>query len=207
MRTLLSTLFLSFVLVGAPAQAHDVVSVDPVVTVQTEPATFQIDPVHSELSFRIRHLMGGVFGTFNDWEGTIVTDPEDLSQTQVNVTVQTASINTLNEQRDDHLRTDDFFDVPNHPTMTFTSNNVIVSGTAIAVQGDLTIRGTTQPVVLTGEYLGEGPDPWGGERIAFSASTTVDRQDFGIDFNQMVENISMIGDQVEIAINVQAVRQ
>ena len=169
--------------------------------------TYIIDTVHSEMTFRIRHLMGRVFGTFNDWEGTITMVPDDLSTLSVNVTVQTASINTLVQQRDDHLRTDDFFDVENHPTMTFTSNRVIVNGRTIALEGDLTIRGTTRPVVLTGEYLGDGPDPWGGERIAFIASTSVDRQDFGVSFNQLVEGVGMIGDKVDISIAVEGVKQ
>lgn len=172
-----------------------------------EVETYIIDTVHSEMTFRIRHLMGRVFGTFNEWEGTITMVPDDLSTLSVNVTVQTASINTLVQQRDDHLRTDDFFDVENHPTMTFTSNRVIVNGRSIALEGDLTIRGTTRPVVLTGEYLGDGPDPWGGERIAFIASTSIDRQDFGVSFNQLVEGVGMIGDKVDISLAVEGVKQ
>lgn len=205
MKQLFSALFLSLFLIAAPAQAAAGVDVDG--TVAVENADYQIDIVHSELTFRIRHLMGRVFGTFNEWEGTVTTNPADLSVTQVNVTVQTGSINTLNEQRDAHLRTDDFFDVENYPTMTFASNRVVVNGKSIALEGDLTIRGTTKPVVLMGEYLGEGPDPWGGERIAFLASTTIDRQDFGVHFNQLVEGVGMIGDQVDIEIAIEAVRQ
>lgn len=209
MKTLL-TLIAGLFLFVAPASAVPVP--DPpsalVTTVApAEVATYQIDTVHSEMTFRIRHLMGRVFGAFTDWEGTLTADPDDLSTLAVDVTVQTASINTFNEQRDDHLRTDDFFDVENHPTMTFTSSRVVVNGRAINVEGDLTIRGTTRPVVLTGEYLGEGPDPWGGERIAFVASTTIDRQDFGVSFNQLVEGVGMIGDQVEISLAIEAVRQ
>ena len=175
-----------------------------------------------------------------DWEGTVLLNPDDLSSGDVDVTVQTASINTFNEQRDEHLRTDDFFDAANHPTMTFTSNNGVVNGDAVNVHGDLTIRGTTRPVVLTGEYLGQGGDPWGGtragfeattevnrkdwgvnwnaaldaggvpwggERIAFVATTTIDRQDFNVHFNQIVEGVGMIGDEVEISLAIEAVRQ
>ena len=209
MKTLL-TLIAGLFLFVAPASAA-LVPDPPAALVTTvapaEVATYQIDPVHSEMSFRIRHLMGRVLGVFTDWEGTVVVDPDDLSTLAVDVTVQTASINTFTEQRDDHLRTDDFFDVENYPTMTFTSNRVVVNGNAVAVEGDLTIRGTTRPVVLVGEYLGEGPDPWGGERIAFTASTTIDRQDFGVSFNQLVEGVGMIGDQVEISLAIEAVRQ
>ncbi|HLT47004.1 MAG TPA: YceI family protein [Rubricoccaceae bacterium] len=172
-----------------------------------EVATYQIDTVHSELSFRIRHLMGRVFGTFTDWEGTLTVDPADLTTMAVDVTVRTASILTLNEQRDAHLRTPDFFAAEEYPTMTFTSDRVVQDGDRIEVHGDLTIRGTTRPVVLTGEYRGQGPDPWGNERIAFLASTTIDRHDFGVSYNQLVEGVGMIGDEVEITIAIEAVRQ
>ena len=206
MKTFLPLIAALFLFV-APASASIPDAPAPVVATTSDAATYQIDTVHSEMTFRIRHLMGRVFGAFTDWEGTLTVDPDDLSTLAVAVTVQTASINTFNEQRDDHLRTDDFFDVENHPTMTFTSNRVVVNGRAINVEGDLTIRGTTRPVVLTGEYLGEGPDPWGGERIAFVASTTIDRQDFGVSFNQLVEGVGMIGDEVEISLAIEAVRQ
>lgn len=209
MKTHLLTYFVAFLLFIIPVAP---ISAQPESSdVQTEHAanvsTYDIDIVHSEMTFRIRHLMGRVFGTFNEWDGTLTVDPDDLSTLSVDVTVQTASINTLNAQRDEHLRTDDFFDVEHHPTMTFTSNRVVVNGNGIAVEGDITIRGVTRPVVLTGEYLGEGTDPWGGERIAFIASTTVNRQDFGVSFNQLVEGVGMIGDQVEISLAVQGVRR
>jgi polyisoprenoid-binding protein YceI len=210
MHTLIITLLTGLFLFTGPAPTPTASAPSPTVTVETptERATYAIDVVHSEMTFRIRHLMGRVFGTFTDWEGSFTVNPADVSTLDaVSVTVRTESINTLNEQRDDHLRTDDFFDVANHPTMTFSSNRVVVNGRAVAIEGDLTIRGTTRPVVLTGEYLGEGADPWGGERVAFVASTVVDRQDFGVSFNQLVEGVGMIGNQVEISLAVQGVRQ
>jgi len=168
---------------------------------------WRIDTNHSELSFRVRHFVSRVRGTFGTWEGIVTAEPGAWADGTVEVTVQTASVDTQHERRDTHLRSADFFDVENHPTMTFTSNRVVVNGRAINVEGDLTIRGTTRPVVLTGEYLGEGPDPGGGERIAFVASTTIDRQDFGVSFNQLVEGVGMIGDEVEISLAIEAVRQ
>lgn len=172
------------------------------------PATYAIDPVHSELSFRVRHLIGRVAGTFNDWEGTLVLDPADLRGGSVEVTVQTASINTLNADRDAHLRTPDFFAADSFPTMTFRSNSVEVSGDQVKVHGELTLRGVTKPVVLDGRYLGRlEEDPWGQERVAFLATTTIDRQDFGVSFNQALETMTMIGDEVEIEIAIEAVRQ
>lgn len=171
-------------------------------------ATYVIDPVHSELSFRIRHLVGRVAGTFTEWGGTVVVDPADLAGGSVEVTVQTASISTLNADRDAHLRTPDFFAADSFPTMTFRSSRVEVDGDRLKVHGDLTLRGKTKPVVLDGRYTGRiAKDPWGGERIAFVASTTIDRQDFGVSFNQTVEEMSVIGDEVEIEIAIEAVRQ
>lgn len=172
------------------------------------PATYNIDVVHSELSFRIRHLIGRVAGNFKEWGGTIVVDPANLSTGRVEVTVQTASINTENADRDAHLRTPDFFATDSFPTMTFKSNKVEAAGNKLKIHGDLTLRGVTKPVTLDAIYLGQMPqDPWGMERIAFLAKTRINRQDFGVSFNQMLETMSMIGDEVEIEIAIEAVKQ
>lgn len=207
MHAILSALLVGFLFLGSPAPAAPDYAPEPAPVVATAPATYQIDPVHSELSFRIRHLMGRVFGTFTDWEGTVAVDPENLSTLNVDVTVQTASIETFNEQRNDHLRTPDFFAADEYPTMTFKSTRAVQKGDKVEVHGDLTIRGTTKPVVLEASYLGQGPDPWGGERIAFVATTTIDRQHYGVSFNQVVDGTGMIGDEVEIEIAIEAVRK
>jgi len=192
--------------VAAPAIQAE--SPPPVRAEAPAPATYQIDPVHSELSFRVRHLIGRVAGTFNEWSGTLVLDPADLAGGRVDVTVQTASINTLNADRDAHLRTPDFFATDSFPTMTFRSQRVEVNGDQLKVHGDLTLRGVTKPVVLSGRYLGRiGQDPWGKERVAFLASTTLNRHDFGVSFNQPAEGMSMIGDEVDIEIAIEAVKQ
>lgn len=185
-------------------------SVAPATTPATAAATstYEIDPVHSELSFRIRHLIGRVAGNFREWGGTLQGNVQDLRSGSVNVTVKTASINTLNEQRDAHLRTADFFAADSFPTITFSSNRVEQYGNRVKVFGDLTMRGRTRPVVLDGTYYGLMPkDPWGGERVAFHASTTVNRQDFGIAFNQLVEGATVIGDDVHIEIAIEAVKK
>jgi polyisoprenoid-binding protein YceI len=193
--------------ISAPA-ATDMEGLARVTGESPAPATYVIDPVHSELSFRVRHLVGRVAGTFNDWGGTMVLDPADLSGGKVEVTVQTASINTLNSDRDAHLRTPDFFAADSFPTMTFRSDRVVVVGTQVKVYGDLTLRGITKPVVLDGIYLGRiEQDPWGAERVAFLARTKIDRQDYGVSFNQVLEKMTMIGDEVEIEIAIEAVRQ
>jgi polyisoprenoid-binding protein YceI len=171
------------------------------------PLTYAIDPVHSELSFRIRHLLGRVAGTFGEWGGTIVIDSLAPANSKVDVTVKTASIDTRTKQRDDHLRTGDFFAADSFPTITFRSRNVTVAGTQIRVLGDLTIRGRTKPVVLIGSYQGRFQDPWGKMRTAFLASTTIDRNDFGVSFDGPFMEIGQIGDEVQIEIAIEAVQQ
>lgn len=181
-------------------------SLTPVVA-EAQQARFEIDPVHSELSFRIRHLFGRVAGTFGEWGGVVTTDTLNLSNTQVAVTIQAASIDTRVKQRDDHLRTSDFFAVDSFPTLTFQGTKVEMAGNLFRVHGNLTIRGRTKPVVLEGTYAGLFDDPWGGRRIAFVASTRIDRQEFGVAFNGPFEAIGQIGDMVDIEIAVEAVRQ
>jgi polyisoprenoid-binding protein YceI len=172
------------------------------------PATYKIDVTHSELSFRIRHFMSRVSGSFREWNGTITADPASLSGGSVEVTINTASIDTRNERRDTHLRSDEFFDAANHPALTFRSRSVEVQGTQLKLAGDLTIRGVTRPVVLEGEFLGtQGSGP-GKERIGFSASTKINRLDYGVSWNRTVEGGgAMLGDEVQIDIAVEAVRQ
>lgn len=169
---------------------------------------YDIDVVHSELTFRIRHLIGRVAGTFTEWEGTLELDPADLSSGSLEVVIQTGSINTLQEQRDDHLRSSDFFAADSFPTMEFRSRRMEAAGNLLKVHGDLTIRGVTRPVVLDAQYLGlMETDPWGMERIAFLASGTVDRQEFGVSYNELLETMTMIGDEVEIEVAFEAVRR
>src|SRR5512134_1236849 len=144
---------LAVALVAAPAAAQ-APATRPAVAAPATAATYLIDPVHSELSFRIRHLLGRVAGTFGEWGGTVVMDTVDVARSSVNVTIQTASIDTRVKQRDDHLRTPDFFAADSFPTITFRSTGVSMEGRHIRVAGDLTIRGRTRPVVLAGTYEG-----------------------------------------------------
>ncbi len=171
------------------------------------PVTYDIDATHSELSFRIRHLLGRVSGGFQQWGGTIVIDSLHPANSVVNVAIKTATIDTKNEKRDEHLRSPDFFAADSFPTITFKSNKVVKTGKALKVYGDLTIRGRTKPVVLSGEYGGQFKDPWGATRTAFTASTTVNRNDFGVAWNKAVETGAMLGDDVTIDIAVEAVQQ
>jgi polyisoprenoid-binding protein YceI len=170
-----------------------------------DPVRWEIDTAHSELTFRIRHLVSRVSGSFNQWSGTVVADPADLSGGSVEVTIQTASIFTNHERRDAHLRSDDFFDAPNHPTITFRSTRVEPRGRDLRVHGNLTIRGVTRPVVLEGRML-EVAGPPGRRRMALEATTTIDRMDYGVSWNRAAEIGGVVlGDEVQISLLVAAV--
>ena len=170
-------------------------------------ATYRIDVGHSDLTFRIRHMMSRVNGTFREWSGEITADPADWSTGSVNVTIQSATIDTRHERRDQDLRSDNFFDAANHPTITFRSTKVEVRGNQIIVSGDLTMRGITKPLVLTGEFLGRQGAGTARERIGFSASGKLDRTAYGIVWNRAVEGGGvLLGDEVEVSIAVEAVR-
>ena len=169
--------------------------------------TWTIDPVHSRLGFSVRHMMiAKVRGSFTDFSGE-VTIADDPLQSTVAVDVQLGSIDTANDDRDNHLRTNDFFDVANHPTMTFRSTRVEADGDDYIVHGDLTIRGVTNPVALEVEFDGTSKDPWGGTRAGFSAETEVNRKDWGMEWNTPLEAGGVVlGDKVKIEIDVQLVK-
>ncbi|HEU4882044.1 MAG TPA: YceI family protein [Longimicrobium sp.] len=173
----------------------------------TAPVRWQIDPAHSELTFRIRHLVSRVNGSFNTWSGTIVADPASLGGGSVSVDIQTASIDTNNERRDTHLKSADFFDVANHPTITFRSTRVETRGQELRVHGNLTIRGVTRPVVLEGRMLEVGGAA-GRRRIGFEAETRINRMDYGVAWNRAAEGGgAVLGDEVTISIAIEAVEQ
>jgi polyisoprenoid-binding protein YceI len=164
---------------------------------------YDIDAVHSQVAFKIRHLVSKVVGRFNAYEGAIEVDRENIANTKINVTIDVASIDTANDRRDGHLKSPDFFDVENNPKMTFTSTKVVPKGESQAeVHGDLTMRGVTKPVVLQAQILGFG-DGMGG----FEATGTINRKDFGIVWNRALDSGGVVlGDEVEISLNVEARR-
>ena len=168
--------------------------------------TYKIDPEHTNVGFRIRHFFSKVPGRFNKFEGVITLDREELSKGSVEITIDAASIDTNEAARDKHLRSADFFDVEKHPTITFKSIRVSkASENRLKVEGNLTIRGVTKPVTLDVDVLGFGKGY--GFRGAFEARTTIDRQDFGVSWNDIVEGAGVLGNDVEIALDVEAVRQ
>jgi len=172
-------------------------------------ATYQVDPVHSQVEFTVDHLMVfKVSGSFNDYQGEIIADPASRSIESATAAIKVASIDTREPKRDDHLRSADFFDAENYPTMTFVSKRIEGQGNDITVHGDLTIRGTTREVALRGKYRGENTDPWGNVRAGFSASTLINRHDYGLNWNKVLETGGfVVGDEVTINLEIQGVRK
>lgn len=171
--------------------------------------TFEIDSAHSRLGFIVRHLgFSKVRGSFEAFEGTVRIDGNDLATLEAEATIETASISTNEEKRDAHLRSEDFFDAENHPTLTFRSTEIgDVDGNSFKMKGHLTMRGVTKEVELLGEFLGEGPDPWGGTRIGLEARTLINRKDFGLNWNVALEAGGfLVGEDVEIVLEIQAVK-
>jgi polyisoprenoid-binding protein YceI len=168
--------------------------------------TWSIDPVHSEVSFVVRHMMvSKVRGRFDKFEGTITTAPDPL-QSSVNATVDLSSVNTGEPNRDNHIRSADFFEVESHPTMTFRSTGVRHDGADFLVDGDLTIRGTTKPVALKLEINGFGPDAYGGTRAGFSASTEINRTDWGVNYNGPIPGGGVaVSEKVTITLEIEGV--
>jgi polyisoprenoid-binding protein YceI len=168
--------------------------------------TWNIDPAHSEVTFVIRHLMTKVRGSFTDFSGSIEI-AEDLASSTATAEIKMASIDTRNADRDAHVRSADVLDIENHPTMTFKTTGLRSEGGDHYLDGDLTIRGVTRPVSLEVEFNGVGDDPWGGFRAGFSASTTINRKDWGIEFNvPLAGDKALLGDKVDLQLEIQAVR-
>jgi len=165
-----------------------------------------VDPVHSQVEFGIRHLLGRVRGSFTRWYGVIATRDTNWTHGTVKVQVQTASINTGNDYRDADLRSARFLDTDSFPTMTFEGTGIAATDSTVEISGILTLKGHSKNVVLKGQFRGIGKDQEGKQRIAFDVSALLDRRDFGISYNQLVEGAKMIGDDVEITIALEAVR-
>jgi polyisoprenoid-binding protein YceI len=168
--------------------------------------TWTIDPAHSEVAFVIRHLMTKVRGTFTEFSGTVEI-AEDLAASTATAEIKVASIDTRNADRDAHLRTADVFHAEDHPTMDFAATGVREEDGEYYLDGELTIKGVTRPISLQVEFNGVSEDPWGGTRAGFSASTTINRKDWGIDFNiPFGGDKALLGDKVTLELEVQAVR-
>ena len=172
--------------------------------------TWAIDPVHSEVSFTVKHMMvSKVRGRFDTFEGTIVTVDDPLAST-VTASVDLSSVNTGQEQRDAHIRSADFFEVEKHPFMTFASTGVRPDGDRFLLDGDLTLKGVTKPVTFKLDVNGFGPDAYGGTRVGFSATTEISRGEFGVNFNGPIPGVPggvAVSDKVTINLEVEGVLQ
>jgi len=170
------------------------------------PQTYVVDRPHSEADFSVRHMMSKVTGKFDDFAGTISLDRDNPSASSVAFTIKTASVNTGDADRDKHLRTADFFDAAKNPEITFKSTSIKPSKTknVYDVTGDLTMRGVTKRVTLPVEFLGFQKDPWGNERAGFALETTLNRKDYGINWNKALDNGGfLVGDDVKVSINLE----
>jgi polyisoprenoid-binding protein YceI len=179
---------------------------------QASTTTWNIDASHTLVEFSAKHLMiTTVKGRIADVRGTLTIDESRPTQSSVEVELATASLDTRSEQRDQHLRSADFFDVERHPTITFRSRRIedarAEAGHGFRVIGDLTIRGVTREVTLDTTYEGRGRDPWGGERVSFSATTKIDRREFGLTYNAALEAGGvLVSNDIKLSIEAQAVR-
>ena len=168
--------------------------------------TYTIDPTHSNVEFAVRHMMiTTVKGRFGDVKGTV--ELPEQGEPRLDVTIGTASVDTRSEQRDTHLRSADFFDVETYPEMRFVSTKAERIADGWKVTGNLTIRGTTKPVVLTVAEEGAGVDPWGNQKVAYSATTKFNRTDFGLNWNAALEAGGvLVSEEVKVAIDAQLVK-
>jgi polyisoprenoid-binding protein YceI len=175
--------------------------------------TWKLDPAHTSVELAVKHMMfTKVHGRFEDVQGELHIDEKDPNDSEVEVRIGAASIDTGVKERDDHLRSADFLDVESHPTITFVSRSIAGAldqpGDRFRVVGDLTIRDTTREVTLDVTYEGRGKDPWGNERAGFEAVTEIDRRDWGLEWNRPLEAGGvLVGNTVGIELGVQAVKE
>ncbi|MBM7691270.1 polyisoprenoid-binding protein YceI [Peribacillus deserti] len=168
-----------------------------------------LDPTHSSVDFSVKHMMfAKVNGSFNKFDAVIEADPADLTSADIEFTIDAASIDTRNDDRDVHLRSADFFDTENYPSITFKSNEITkTSENEYSVAGVLTVHGVTRPETFTVTFEGQGKDPWGNEKAGFSVEGKIKRSDFGLTWNAALETGGvLVGDQINISLQIQAAK-
>lgn len=172
-------------------------------------ATYALDPDHTTVSFKIRHLLSYVQGRFNQFEGSFEYDPKEPDMWRTTVTVQAASIDTNVAPRDKHLRSADFFDAEKYPTLKFVSTEITeVTPTTAKLRGLLTIHGVEKPIVFDLQIHGSVKDPWGNMRAAFTATSKISRKDFGLNWNEVLETGQvLVGEEVAITLEVEGILQ
>ncbi|AXN38735.1 YceI family protein [Peribacillus butanolivorans] len=169
-----------------------------------------IDPTHSAIEFSVKHMMiAKVKGSFNKFEANISANPSDLTTAEIDFTVDVASIDTRNADRDNHLRSADFFDVEKNPTLTFKSTKIVKTGDdEYDVTGDVTLNGFTNEETFAITFEGQGKDPWGNEKAGFSGKGKVKRSDYGLTYNAALETGGvLIGDQITLTIEIEAAKE
>ena len=171
--------------------------------------TWVIDPTHTNLGFSARHAMvAKVRGNFGEFSGSFTIDGDNLAASTAEVTIQVASIDTKTADRDTHLKSPDFLDVENFPTITFVSTAVTPKGDDVVITGDLTIHGVTKSVEIEYEFVGISQDPWGQTKIGFEGSTKISRKEFGLTWNAALETGGvLVGDEIRIDLDVEAAKQ
>jgi len=169
-----------------------------------------VDSTHSSIDFTVKHMMiANVKGTFHNFEAKIEADPHDLTTANIEFSVDVASIDTRNNDRDAHLRSGDFFDAEKYPKITFQATNIVKKGDGeYDVTGNLTIRDVTRQETFSVTFEGAGKDPWGNEKAGFSGKGTIKRSDYGLTYNAVLETGGvLIGDEVKISIEIEGVKQ
>jgi polyisoprenoid-binding protein YceI len=192
----------------AAASSSTTAAAAPAVGPAAPSGTWTIDKAHSEVGFQVRHLMAKVRGSFGDFDATIRVDAAKPEVSSVSFTVKAASVNTNEPKRDEHLRSADFFDAAKFPEIRFVSTSVRpAGGNRYDVTGDLTLRGVTRQVTLPVAFLGVQKDPWGNEKAGFETSVTLNRKDFGVNWNKALDQGGYIlGDEVAVTIALEAAR-
>lgn len=177
-------------------------------TVTTAADTYTMDRSHSNVGFRIRHLVSNVTGRFTDFSGTIQLDAADPAKSSVAFTIKATSIDTAEPKRDAHLKSPDFFDVEKFPELTFTSTKIAKgAGSAYQVTGNFTMHGVTKEITIPVEFLGTSKDPWGNERAGFSASFVLNRKDYGVEWNKVLDaGGTLVGNDVTASIDLEAIK-
>ncbi|MBX7232491.1 MAG: YceI family protein [Bdellovibrionales bacterium] len=171
-----------------------------------EVGTYQIDSAHSKVGFEISHLViSSVDGSFSNFDGTLKID-KDLAKSSITTTIKTDSIDTRNAKRDEHLKSADFFDATKFPQITFTSKKITGKPEALKIEGELTLHGVKKQVTLDGKYTGAVTDAFNQRKVAFEATTTIKRKDFGLNWSKMVEAGPVVGEEVKITLKIQASR-
>lgn len=168
---------------------------------------WMLDPAHSSVDFSVKHMMiANVKGTFNQFDATIEADPDDLTSASIELNIDLASVDTRNEDRDNHLRSADFFNVQKNPKMTFTTTNIERKGKGeYNVTGNLTIAGVTKSETISVTYEGSGVDPWGNVKAGFTADGSLNRSDYGLTWNSALETGGvLVGDKIKISLDLQA---